>query len=153
MNAYFFDSSAVIKKYARETGTNWIIGLFRETPANIFYAARITAAEVASAIARRRRGRSLTAKQGDHAKRRFKRDFHGRFFKIEITVPIIEKAEELADKHFLRGYDAVQLAAALQAQNIRNSGGGNLIFVCADNALRQAASAESLLVEDPNLHP
>lgn len=154
MPAYFFDSSAAVKRYVRETGTSWIISLFRQTPANVFYAARITSAEVISATARRRRGLSLTVKQAGHAKRRFKRDFHSRFFKIEIDAQIVEKAEDLAEKHFLRGYDAVQLAAALKAQSIRTVGGGSpLIFICADNALRQAAVAEGLTVDDPNSHP
>ena len=154
MPAYFLDSSAAVKRYVRETGTSWMISLFRQTPANVFYAARITAAEFASAAARRLRGRSLTAKQTGRAKKRFKRDFQRRFFKIEIDAQIIEKAEELAEKYFLRGYDAVQLAAALKAQNIRTAGGGGkLIFVCADNALRLAASAEGLAIEDPNAHP
>ena len=53
MAAYFLDSSAAVKRYIRETGTAWIISLFRQTPPNAFYVARITLAEVISACARR----------------------------------------------------------------------------------------------------
>jgi len=154
MPAYFLDSSGAVKKYVRETGTGWVISLFRQKPANVFYVAEITAAEVASARARRLRGLSLTAKQAGQAKKRFRRDFEEKFFRIEIDTQIIQKAEELAEKHFLRAYDAVQLAAALKADADRTAvGGSKLIFVCADNALRLAASAEGLAVEDPNAHP
>ena len=153
MSGYFLDSSAAVKRYVRETGTSWVIGLFRHKSANLFYVARITAAEVASALARRRRDGSLTAKQATQAKNRFIRDFQRRFFKTEIDAQIIEKAMELAEKHFLRGYDAVQLAAALKVEAARvKAGAAGLIFVCADNNLRNAASAEGLSVEDPNAH-
>lgn len=154
MPAYFLDSSAAVKKYISETGTGWIIGLFRQKPVNVFYVAEITAAEVASARARRFRGLSLTAKQAGQAKKRFKRDFEEKFFRIDIDAQIVEKAEELAEKHFLRGYDAVQLAAAIRADADRIAvGGSKLIFVCADNALRLAASAEGLAVDNPNAYP
>lgn len=154
MSAYFLDSSAAVKKYVREIGTGWLFSLFREKPANTFYVAEITAAEVASARARRFRGLSLTAKQAGQAKKRFERDFQRKFFRIDIDAQIVGEAAKLAEKHFLRGYDAVQLAAALKADNDRIAvGGSKLIFVCADNALRLAASAEGLTVDDPNSHP
>lgn len=154
MPAYFLDSSAVVKRYVREVGTVWTIRLFRQTPPNAFYVARITSAEVVSAFARRLRGKSLTARQTDKAPARFRRDFQRRFFKIDADATLIEKATDLADKHALRGYDAIQLAAALTANNARIAiSTSALIFVCADDALRNAAQAEGLLVDNPNLHP
>ena len=150
MSAYFLDSSAAVKRYVRETGTTWTINLFRQR-ANVFHVARIAAAEVASAFARRKRANSLTAKQAAQAKKRFVRDFQRRLFKTEIDAQIIDKAAELAEKHFLRGYDAVQLAAALKIQSARlKAGAAGLIVVCADNNLRNAAQAEGLSVENPN---
>lgn len=154
MPAYFLDSSATVKRYAAETGSAWILSLFRPKQTNLFYAARITQAECISAIARKQRGGGITAKQAAMGIRRFRKHFQYKFFKVEIDAQIVEKASELAEKHFLRGYDAVQLAAALKAQSIRTRvGGSKLIFVCADNALRLAASAEGLATEDPNAHP
>ena len=84
MAAYFLDSSAAVKRYIRETGTAWIISLFRQTPPNAFYVARLTLAEVISACARRWRGKGLTAKQADHAKARFRRDFRRKLFKLTL---------------------------------------------------------------------
>ncbi len=60
----------------------------------------------------------------------------------------------LAEKHFLRGYDAVQLAAALELRaELQAAGATNLTFVSADDALNLAASVEGLTVENPNNHP
>ena len=60
----------------------------------------------------------------------------------------------MAEKHRLRGYDAVQLAAALELNSIRLAmGGQTLVFVSADVNLNNSASAEGLTVDNPNLHP
>ena len=60
MAAYFLDASALVKRYARETGTAWTLSLFRPPAGHIFYAARITRVETISALARKRRGLHLT---------------------------------------------------------------------------------------------
>ncbi|MCI0389524.1 MAG: hypothetical protein MOB07_12275 [Acidobacteria bacterium] len=60
----------------------------------------------------------------------------------------------LAELHRLRGYDAVQLATALLVKaGMTASGIGPLTLISADNELNQAAQAEGLLTDDPNLHP
>jgi uncharacterized protein len=54
----------------------------------------------------------------------------------------------------LRGYDAVQLAAALTTNDERISRGLlPLIFVSADTELNDAAQAEGLAIENPNNYP
>jgi predicted nucleic acid-binding protein len=52
MAAYFFDSSALVKRYVREPGTTWVIQLLDPTAGNKIHVARITGAEVVSAITR-----------------------------------------------------------------------------------------------------
>jgi hypothetical protein len=60
----------------------------------------------------------------------------------------------LAETHALRGYDAVQCAAALVVHTYRQVlGMPTLAFVSADGALNTAAVAEGLIVDDPNAHP
>jgi uncharacterized protein len=154
MPAYFFDSSAAVKRYVRETGTNWTIGLFRSPNQNAFYAARVTLVEVISAFTRRMKSGSLSPLQTGKAKTRFRRAFRRKFFKLEIDARLIERAAELAEKYALRGYDAAQLAAALTANDARISiGASALIFVSADSNLNNAAASEGLTVENPNNYP
>jgi predicted nucleic acid-binding protein len=60
----------------------------------------------------------------------------------------------LATKHALRGYDAVQLAAALEANDERIANELTpLTLVSADDELNTAAQAEGLTVENPNAYP
>lgn len=119
MAAYFFDSSALVKRYAREVGTAWVIGLFRSASGNRIYAGRLAAVEVISALTRRSRSGRLASNATARAIGRFRRAFAGKCRKVEITERLIERATALAEKHALRGYDAVQLATALEANDGR----------------------------------
>jgi predicted nucleic acid-binding protein len=40
--AYFVDSSTLVKRYVRETGTAWVRRLTRRNPATVIYIAHIT---------------------------------------------------------------------------------------------------------------
>lgn len=60
---------------------------------------------------------------------------------------------KMATKHALRGYDAVQLTAALDANaELLASSLPPVIIVSADTELNAAAIAEGLSVENPNDH-
>ena len=71
------------------------------------------------------------------------------YFIVEVSPPLVAKAATLARKHALRGYDAVQLAAALEVKAHSPA----LTMFSADDDLNAAAAAEGLLAEDPDLHP
>ena len=59
-----------------------------------------------------------------------------------------------ADKYELRGYDAVQLAAAIEIENeLKAVGAASLVFVSADEDLNEVARAEGLSVENPDNYP
>ena len=117
------------------------------------YVARIAGVEVVAALARRRKGNLLSPAETAKAISRFEKHFIRRYEKVNITPNLITSAMKLADKHALRGYDAVQLAAALAVESeIKIIGASNLIFVSADNELNAAALAEGLTVENPNNH-
>jgi uncharacterized protein len=151
MSACFFDSSGLVKRYIVETGSKWVIGLLKPSANNLIFVAPITGVEVVSAIVRRRKGLTITQTNAQKAIFRFQRDFRRRFVKNNLTPQIIEDAMQLAEKHELRGYDAVQLASAVEFNRLRrNNGLSPIIFISADNNLNSAAQAEGLTVENPN---
>ncbi len=153
MSAYFFDSSGLVKRYIIETGSKWVIGLLKPSANNLIFIAPITGVEVVSAIARRRKGLTVTQPNAQKAIFRFLRDFRKRFVKTSLTLQLIEDAMQIADKHELRGYDSVQLATALEANRLRqNRGFSQIVFISADNNLNSAANAEGLAVDNPNNH-
>ena len=154
MSAFFFDSSGIVKRFVNEAGSAWTINLIKPLSGNRIYIARITHAEVVSAIERRRRDNSLSTAHADKALLRFERSLAGRYLFVEIRPIVVETAASLAKKHPLRGFDSVQLAAALFANAQRLSiGASALTFISADNRLNNAAQAEGLATDNPNNHP
>jgi uncharacterized protein len=145
---YFLDTSAAVKRYVLEPGSAWTRNLTDPAAGHFLYIARITDVEMTSAIARRRQS-TLTLAQAASALNRFRQDFAQQYRIVEITIPLLRQASQLADTHVLRAYDAVQLAAALDIYQLDPS----LTLVSADADLNAAATAEGLAVEDPNTHP
>jgi uncharacterized protein len=76
------------------------------------------------------------------------------YLTIEITPELLSSAMNLAVKYALRGYDAVQLAATLEADNERIASGlSPITLISADLELNISAQAEGLSVENPNNYP
>ena len=140
--AYFVDSSALVKRYVRETGTAWVRRLTRRNPSTVIY------------IARRRKGKTITAAKASSILRRFDQHIAGRYTVIGVTPALLEQVKRLGRTHALRAYDAVQLAVALEASRYhREKGSAPITLISADRDLNAAATAEGLAVEDPNAHP
>lgn len=110
--------------------------------------------EVPAAIFKRQREGSITIADAALAVADFVSDFSTQYQPIGVTIQLAEQAASLAERHGLRGYDAVQLSTALEANEVRNSLGlTKLIFVSADEALNKAARSEALQTDNPNHHP
>ena len=154
MPAYFLESSAFVKRFAPERGSKFVLSLLRPSAENRFYAARITEVEVSAALIRKQRGKKISADQVTKALRRLRRDFSVRFTQIAIGEDVVVEALRLTEAYGLRGYDAIQLSAALEANSERVGRGLlPLILVSADTELNNAAQAEGLVIEDPNNYP
>jgi predicted nucleic acid-binding protein len=152
--AYFFDSSAIVKRYVREAGTDWVRDITEPVAGHRLYVARIAGVEVVSALTRQGRSDNFSAADLVSAMAQFRQDFEHQYHAVDITATLIIRAMALAEAHALRGYDAVQCAAALEVHTYRRAFGmSRLTLVCADGALNAAATTEGLLVEDPNSYP
>jgi predicted nucleic acid-binding protein len=115
---------------------------------------RITAVEIAAALYRRVRGSTLAAAQAASAVAALRRDLGGIFRVVEVSSVLAHLALSIAERHRLRGYDCVQLAAALLTQQARLAAVlSPLTLVSADAELNTAARPEGLAVDDPNDHP
>jgi predicted nucleic acid-binding protein len=119
----------------------------------IFIAA-IAPVEITAAIMARARSRSISIEDARAACQRLELDMSIDYQVVELTEKVLALAVTLAKQHPLRGYDAVQLAAALAVSRVGVASGLPLLtFVSADVRLNQIAGAEGLPVDDPNEHP
>lgn len=158
MAIYFFDTSALVKRYAPEDGTRWVQSLTDPARSNRIYIARVTGAEVISAFRRNVRNGDTTAPNAAMVAADFRYDFDNQYSPIEISELVVTRAMSLIERHTLKGYDGIQLAAALEINaallsiDIPVVGASPLIMVSADKQLNRAAAAEGLRVENPESH-
>lgn len=152
MATFFLDSSAIAKRYVSERGSSWIASLLEPSAGHRLHVVSITGVEVVAALARRFRHLGPT---GDFALviDEFRDDYANAFWVSDTDERLVHLAMDLAEKHVLRGYDALQLAAARDLNEVYGDEAGPLTLVSADAELNTAATSEGLLVDDPNLHP
>ena len=153
MEAFFFDSSALVKFYISETGTAWVKSLGDPVAGNRLYVARIAGVEVVSAITRSQRAGAIAGNDAATALADFRTDFADEYVIAELDAALLSEEMGLAERHALRGYDAVQLAAALTVSRQRLAASlPTPTLISADLALNNAAIDEGLAVDDPNSH-
>ena len=137
----YFDTSGLLKLFVDEMHTeetrNWA------RAADAIALSRVTLPEATSAIGRRHRTGGLTLPSA----RRLVSEIAA-FWRAATVLELDEvHAADLAFEHGLRGFDAVQLAAALTARD--NAGAETFAFASFDLALNRAARAEGLTVLEP----
>jgi predicted nucleic acid-binding protein len=148
MAIYFLDTSVVVKRYVQEIGTAWVQNLAAPALGHSLFVVRITLAETVAAVTRREHSGQLSVSAATMALAGFHHDFANQYRIVEVSATLVNKAALLARAHILRGYDAVQLAGALEIRALAS----NLTLLSADAFLNTAALAEGLSVDDPNNH-
>ena len=139
---HYFDTSAMMRFLMRDRDGHQLASRAWLTAQDVV-TVRITYAETRAALAGARRNRAMTGPR--YARLKVLWDsLWPDVEMIEVDQPLMVHAARLADRYPLRGYDAVQLAAA------RESGCDRL--VSADNALNAAARRLRLRVIDLNSH-
>lgn len=154
MAAYYLDTSALVKRYARERGTAWITALTTPTAGHELYTLRLTGPEMIAALERKARTGQITRADAQRVMTTFRLDWQAQYQSVEVTAAVADRSMDLAQQHGRRGFDATHLSAALAIHTLRVSlRRSPLVFISADTAQLQAAATEGLAIDDPNQHP
>jgi hypothetical protein len=149
MAVLFFDTSALLKRYVQEAGSSWV----REAlavPGGRIYVSRIARLECISALSRRLLGSPPQPDLFAVARRQIEQDWERRWQVVELNLNLIGEAEELAERHRIRAYDALHLACAKHVYETASRVGAEpYSFVASDFELNEAARREGLHVIDP----
>ncbi len=137
--AIYLDTSALVKLYVFEDGRDIVHAAVRAS--EDVTSSTVAYAEARAALARKRNGGDLDEEGLHKAVAGLNQDWPT-FATLEVTDPIARYAGELAQKHALRGYDAVHLASALTFAD----GFERLYFLSFDKRLNDAARETSLIV-------
>jgi predicted nucleic acid-binding protein len=154
MPAYYFDTSALAKRYVVEVGSSWVQAVVAQQSGHMIYTSVLTQPEIVSALQRRVREGTLAADQAQQLARRVLEHMTQSYALTTITPPVNTQACVLLHRHPLRAYDALHLACALAVREpITRQQLSGPVFVAADDALLAAAAAEGFPVENPLQHP
>ena len=155
MTVYYLDASALVKRYASETGSDWVLTITDPAAEHPVIFSELTLAEVAAALAAKQRApQGFTLEERDRAFSRFLQDCAEHFLLLQVDRGIIDRAVDLTQSHRLRGYDAVHLSTALAANDdLVEQGHPPLVFVASDHDLLSAAETEGLKVSNPRDFP
>jgi predicted nucleic acid-binding protein len=141
----FFDTSALVKLYVPETGSEAARAVFE--PAGNVLIARVTPVEVGSALARKRREGRLSELEVAALWRTFCADVAAVYGLLTLGNEVYETAERLVLSYPLRAFDAIQVASALVAAGPLDHGRSELEFCTADIQQGNAAASEGLPVQ------
>jgi predicted nucleic acid-binding protein len=144
--AHFVDTSALLKRYVREPGSEALAERCFADPETEIFVSVLAYAETYAALGRLMRDGALTAAEHQAILASFERDWTG-FVRVEFGAPVRRRVPALARDHALRGANLVQLASAayLRAQNALD------LFVACDLRLANAAVGEALPLFNPEL--
>lgn len=136
----YADTSALVKRYVQEAGTEEVLACF--TRFEMIATAALTQVEMAAALAKASRQGWIDAVAAQEAWQDFLQHWPA-YVRLPVSALSLERAARLTWKHGLRAYDALHLACALVWQE---SAGEAAVFACFDRHLRQAAEGEGLSV-------
>ena len=146
MSCYFLDSSAFIKLFVQEAGTDTIIRLMETTEDNRKLISAGTQLEVYAALKRRERDGGISTGDSEAA-RGILRAEAARMVQQPLNPAVLEAARQLLDRHELRSADALQLGAAVVAREMFQ--GMEITYVSADQRLLNAAKTEHFETLNP----
>jgi len=151
MNTHYLDTSAAVKLYVDETGSDWLRQLLITTPPGVVLCSVLLRVEMRSAFTRRLSEGAITPAEYARLCDWFNEHCATLYRFSPVNETIIQSACGLVERHRLRGYDAVHLATALTANQLLTEGGEqSIVFLSADERLILAARLEGLEAENPN---
>ena len=140
---YFFDSSAVIKRYHKEIGMEKVDEIV-EGDGEI-YISSFALIETIATLRRKVKERKLTLNRFSKLKNAFLYDVEKRYTLIPIEDSLVVDALYLAEKYAMKSLDSLQLASALRIKSVKEE----IIFVSADLQLLKFAQKEGFKVLNP----
>ncbi len=164
MTAYFFDSSAIAKRYHWEPGSAWVRAICSPRQHHRLYLSRLAQLEVVAGMRRTGRLEGMHPAAVDAMVNSFERHLAlstpdrpaSTYHLIPVSDAMVRLAAALCNTysgrpvHPLRSLDAIHLASAVaEAANVTDE----LVFVTADTHLAAVAEDEGFRVINPAFPP
>lgn len=164
MPRYFFDTSALVKRYYYEPGSAWVRAVCESSVHPEIYISDLARVEVVSALRRAGQRDDLHPSFVDSMINTFERHLlrsnpshkHPIYWLVPLSPGVLQLAATLCNAysgrevHPLRSLDAMQLACAVaEVPNVSDE----IVFVAADMRLAAVAEDEGFRVINPAFPP
>jgi uncharacterized protein len=157
----YVDSSALIKHYVREVGTDAVNSKLAEVSVQRsgVFISKLGYAEILATFARRLRENPSLKAETDRIKREFEYDWTRNLNQVELDAGVMAQIPRLVTNYPLKAADAIHLASALRLRDALNlgiglgAGGGPVVFGASDKQLKTAAATEGFAIFDPEHKP
>jgi predicted nucleic acid-binding protein len=134
----YLDTSVLVKLYVEEDRSAAFQALVNSSA--VAATSLISYAEARAAFARRFREKAFTPREYRGLTASFEKDW-GNYLRIRASEALVKRAGDLAEKHGLRGLDAIHLASALLLAEELSSA---VLFASSDQRLQEASRREKL---------
>ena len=152
MYYFYFDASALVKRYTEEVGSDKVDFLFQNFPLNRLMCLAIGVAEVFSICVRKRNDGRITRHHFEQAIGYLDSEvinIESDFETIPVQNALIWESISLMDIHSINSVDAILLCSALDiVTNLRDEN-NELVLIASDQRLLRAAQTEGLLCFNP----
>lgn len=149
MTTFYADTSALIKRYITEDGSEWMRKQVRISSGNVVIICDVTPVEIFSVLARLNREGRLSSTRLGRFQNIFLAHAEREYLIIPVNGHIFAQARLLVSRHKLRALDALHLASAQSASTIL---GETITFLTSDVDLKAAAVEEGFVTDDPLQH-
>ena len=149
---FFFDASALVKRYIRESGSELVNFLFENVPLKRLKCLTLGGAEVFWICIRKKNDGRITPQQFTQAVANLQLEViadESAFQTISIPDSLVWDSLDLVETHSLNSVDGIVLRSALDVAAELRETSNNLVLVASDKRLLRAARAEGLLTFNP----
>lgn len=148
MPVFYLDTSALVKRYRTEQGTEVVEQLLSNpSPEDRFFISFLSIIELTSAVLRLVRGGQLREETANQLLARFRRDVQDLFRVWPLNEDIAASAVQVVEARRLRSADALHMATAETIASLAS--GACAVMVSSDRELLDAAGAAGLVPLDP----
>ena len=148
MPAFYLDASAMVKRYAPESGSELVNALFTRVPAQQHIVSIWTVAETVAALNRKRNSAQMTSSALASAVNLLLTETDA-LWQVKVDSASVRDSLDLITRHNINATDALHLHIVLHLQRLLAQFGTDIVLVTSDHRLLNAAEAEGLRTIDP----
>jgi predicted nucleic acid-binding protein len=150
---FYWDASALVKRYTLETGIPFVNHLFAHVTSDRMMCLIVGIGEVISILVRKKNASLIT----DNAFTQALADFRAEvidaaaFNLVSVEDALVLASHSLIVRHSLNATDAFLLQSILDAASMVQPAGNDIVLVVSDRRLLRAAQAEGLQTFNPEI--